>query len=223
MLSSTVTPAPARAPIVSTTLAALVLSSPVVGSSRKRMPGLVRSSVPMLTRRFSPPLRPRTNSSPMRESATLPSPSREIICDTRLKRSSRWVSCGRRSLAWNHMCSRTVAVPGSTSSWDTYPARCRMARRSTTNPSTRTSALSFAPGPGRSRRARASRSVVFPAPLGPRTESTPPSPWESPATPLIPFRMRFTRPLMLSTWKCTLCHVNRKALLPARLSGRGEG
>ena len=61
MLSTTVTPWSPSAARMSTTLAALVLSKPVVGSSRNMMAGDVRSAVAMDTRRFSPPLSPRVN------------------------------------------------------------------------------------------------------------------------------------------------------------------
>ena len=69
MLITTVTPTLPSAARMSTTLAALELSRPVVGSSRNMIPGLVRSSAAMETRRFSPPLSPRVNSSPMNECA----------------------------------------------------------------------------------------------------------------------------------------------------------
>ena len=65
---------------MSTTFAAFVLSSPVVGSSRNINPGDVRSSVAMDTRRFSPPLNPRVNASPMNECAMPSIPRSRIVC-----------------------------------------------------------------------------------------------------------------------------------------------
>ena len=53
-----------------TMAAALVLSSPVVGSSRKRMRGRCSSSLATPTLFFSPPEMPRVYSSPMKLSAT---------------------------------------------------------------------------------------------------------------------------------------------------------
>ncbi len=55
-------------------------AAPVVGSSRKRTPGEVRSSAAMETRRFSPPDSPRVNASPMKLCATRPSPSCSMTC-----------------------------------------------------------------------------------------------------------------------------------------------
>ena len=59
MLNNTVVPMAPRPDSMSTTLAAFVLSRPVVGSSRNMMPGLINNSVAILTRRFSPPDNPR--------------------------------------------------------------------------------------------------------------------------------------------------------------------
>mmetsp|Transcript_2861 Transcript_2861/g.11015 ORF Transcript_2861/g.11015 Transcript_2861/m.11015 type:complete len:85 (-) Transcript_2861:1846-2100(-) len=82
MLSNTVVPIAPRPDRISTTLAAFVLSSPVVGSSRNIMPGLIKSSVAMLTRRFSPPDKPRWNWSPMNESASFSMPRICIVEST---------------------------------------------------------------------------------------------------------------------------------------------
>jgi len=46
------------------TVFAVLASSPVVGSSRNKMPGDVISSMPMLTRLRSPPDTPRMNAVP---------------------------------------------------------------------------------------------------------------------------------------------------------------
>ena len=80
MLSTTVTPMDPKPLRMSTTFAAFVLSNPVVGSSKNMIPGLVSSSVAMDTRRFSPPLSPRVNSSPMNECAILEMPRSCIVC-----------------------------------------------------------------------------------------------------------------------------------------------
>ena len=138
MLSSTVTPVRDNPLRMSTTFAAFVLSNPVVGSSKNMIPGLVSSSVAMDTRRFSPPLSPRVNSSPMRLVATLTKPSSRIQPTTVRYISSRVVSRGRRNMALNMRCSHTVDVPGSTSVCWTYPLACRTDRELAMMPSSRT-------------------------------------------------------------------------------------
>jgi len=178
MLSTTVTPPSPSAARMSTTLAALVLSSPVVGSSRNMMAGDVSSSVAMETRRFSPPLSPRVHSSPTKACATPSTPSDRMVLDTilrirALKSSAPRVDVDRfppsrfiRSVAWNVRCSQTVDVPGNTSSCGTYPARPRIAAASATTPLTRIvpPTTRFAEG----RPARMSSKVDLPAPEGPR-------------------------------------------------------
>ena len=161
-------PSPLR---MSTTFAALVLSSPVVGSSRNMIPGLVSSSVAMETLRFSPPLSPRVNSSPMRLSATFTSPNSRIHPATTLYISLLAVSGGNRSAALNIRCSHTVDVPGSTSVCCTYPLACRTSRADTTSPSSLT--VPCATCPRGVRPARKSSSVDLPAPDGPRIAKSP--------------------------------------------------
>lgn len=51
----------------STTDSAVELSRPLVGSSKNTTAGWCTMSTPMLTRRFSPPLKPRFKSSPAEE------------------------------------------------------------------------------------------------------------------------------------------------------------
>mmetsp|Transcript_25122 Transcript_25122/g.62873 ORF Transcript_25122/g.62873 Transcript_25122/m.62873 type:complete len:301 (-) Transcript_25122:2148-3050(-) len=166
MLNTTVTsmlPSPER---MSTTLAALVLSSPVVGSSRNMIPGLVSSSVAMLTRRFSPPLSPRVNWSPMNECAIRSIPRSSIVCQITALSWASGTSPGSRSAPWNNRCSHTVEVPGSTSSWGTYPLTPRISLDVISLPLTRSSPLILCPTEGRP--ANTSSSVVLPAPEGPR-------------------------------------------------------
>ena len=164
MLSSTVTPARDNPLRMSTTFAALVLSSPVVGSSRNMIPGLVSSSVAMETLRFSPPLSPRVNSSPMRLSATFTRPNSRIHPATTLYASLLAVSGGNRSAALNIRCSHTVDVPGSTSVCCTYPLACRTSRADTASPSSLTVPCATCPrGVGR-RESRAAS--TFPRPTG---------------------------------------------------------
>mmetsp|Transcript_4169 Transcript_4169/g.18732 ORF Transcript_4169/g.18732 Transcript_4169/m.18732 type:complete len:301 (-) Transcript_4169:1429-2331(-) len=171
MLSSTVTPARDNPLRMSTTFAALVLSSPVVGSSRNMIPGLVSSSVAMETLRFSPPLSPRVNSSPIRLSATFTRPNSRIHPATTLYASLLAVSGGNRSAALNIRCSHTVDVPGSTSVCCTYPLACRTSRADTASPSSLT--VPCATCPRGVRPARKSSSVDFPAPDGPRIAKSP--------------------------------------------------
>ena len=68
ILITTVVPFEATRDMIRTTLMALLLSRPVVGSSRNSNAGQASNSDAMETRRFSPPEIPRTNSSPMTES-----------------------------------------------------------------------------------------------------------------------------------------------------------
>mmetsp|Transcript_5561 Transcript_5561/g.18689 ORF Transcript_5561/g.18689 Transcript_5561/m.18689 type:complete len:275 (+) Transcript_5561:1428-2252(+) len=151
---------------MSTTFAAFVLSKPVVGSSKNMMPGLIKSSVAMLTRRFSPPDKPRWNWSPMNESASFSIPRICIVAHTRLRMVFELVLAGKRSLAWNSKCSCTVAVPGNTSSCVTYPLKRRICEDTIGWPFTRISPRIECVLVARP--ASISKSVVFPAPDGPR-------------------------------------------------------
>lgn len=64
------------------TFNALVLSNPVVGSSKNKRFGLWINSIPMFTLFFSPPEIPLVNSSPIFVSAQLSKPRREIKSST---------------------------------------------------------------------------------------------------------------------------------------------
>jgi len=167
-------------------MAAFVLSSPVVGSSRNTSPGVCRSSMPMLTRLFSPPEIPLLNASPMKACATLPSPSCSTTSRARCCCSCAPVPRGILRAAWNSMYSHTVEVPGSTSSCVTYPESRRRAEGPALRPLSSTSPATV---PAMERPARMSRSVVFPAPEGPRM-AVRPSDW--PALPEIPERSFFS-------------------------------
>ena len=187
--------------MMSTTLAAFVLSRPVVGSSRNMRPGHMSSSTPMLTRRFSPPDSPLTNSSPIMVSTTFRSPSWETTSHTRAFFSSRDVCRDMRSTAWNKRCSQTVGVPGRTTSCATYPERRRTCPAEAGDPS-----MQMVPSraPLRIRPARRSRRVVFPAPEGPIRPSR--GTWEVAVIP--------TKPVMF--WMMTFLlavHAVRPKLL----------
>mmetsp|Transcript_8362 Transcript_8362/g.30571 ORF Transcript_8362/g.30571 Transcript_8362/m.30571 type:complete len:341 (+) Transcript_8362:934-1956(+) len=97
--SRIVTPSAPRPARMSTTFAALVASRPVVGSSRNITPGLVRSSVATLTLRFSPPLSPRVNASPMCACASFVIPRSRIVCHTTLRRRLRSTEPGSLNAA----------------------------------------------------------------------------------------------------------------------------
>mmetsp|Transcript_7039 Transcript_7039/g.17459 ORF Transcript_7039/g.17459 Transcript_7039/m.17459 type:complete len:253 (+) Transcript_7039:1371-2129(+) len=163
---TTVTPAAAAPAMMSTTRAALVESSPVVGSSSSSTPGRVSSSTPMDTRRFSPPLSPRTNASPMNACATRDRPSCSATTRTRSWMVSRGVPWGMRRDAWKVRYSHTVEVPGRMASCCTYP----VARLSSSGPTSAPSSLTSPPTPlmPSLRPDRMSSSVVLPAPEGPR-------------------------------------------------------
>lgn len=80
-------------------LNALNASRPEVGSSRKRIDGLVTSSIPTDTRLRSPPLIPRTSSSPILLFLHASSPSSAITVFTRFSFSATDTERGNRSLA----------------------------------------------------------------------------------------------------------------------------
>ncbi|BAS90183.1 Os04g0528400 [Oryza sativa Japonica Group] len=96
------------------------LSRPLVGSSRKRRRGRMRSSRAMLTRRFSPPLTPRRCQLPMTVSAQSWRPISTMVPSTRARLSSRGILSGSRSIAEYPIVSRTVSVPIKLSSCVTY-------------------------------------------------------------------------------------------------------
>ena len=183
MLSTTATPLSASAARMPTTLAALELSSPEVGSSRYSTAGCVSSSAAMLSRRFSPPDSPRWNWSPTRLPASCAIPSAARMLATRTCPSSRATLRGSRRAAWNAMYSITVEVPGNTSSCGTYPDSERSSRGSAARPFTSTTPRTSHCEPGRP--AKMSSSVVLPAPEGPRMAAIP-LPVESPSEPARP-------------------------------------
>lgn len=71
------------------------LSSPLVGSSRRRILGFVTKAEPIVTRRFCPPEMPRCTALPMRLFATSIRPSSDIVVSTR-SRISCWDSGGSK-------------------------------------------------------------------------------------------------------------------------------
>lgn len=95
---------------------------PDVGSSRKRMAGLERSSVATATRFRSPPETPRMRElePPMSASAQPCSPTSRRISSTFSRLWCASVLCGMRTMAWKVRCSRTVSVGKKRSSWYTY-------------------------------------------------------------------------------------------------------
>mmetsp|Transcript_3675 Transcript_3675/g.11315 ORF Transcript_3675/g.11315 Transcript_3675/m.11315 type:complete len:258 (+) Transcript_3675:2725-3498(+) len=133
------------------------------------MPGDMRSSVAIETRRFSPPDRPRENWSPIKESASFSMPKSRMVWPTRRRRAFVDVPLGIRSVAWNNKCSQTVLVPGKTSSWVTYPLISRLAVLVVSTPLIRMSppivkffrCSALLP-------AKISNNVDFPAPDGPK-------------------------------------------------------
>jgi len=95
----------------------VVLSWPVVGSSKKSTAGSESSSIATDTRRFSPPEIPRTNALPTMVCCWRTSLSRCSTVATRLARVA--ADPGTRSLAWNSRHSFTDSKPGKMSSWTT--------------------------------------------------------------------------------------------------------
>mmetsp|Transcript_11590 Transcript_11590/g.35861 ORF Transcript_11590/g.35861 Transcript_11590/m.35861 type:complete len:218 (+) Transcript_11590:1136-1789(+) len=170
MLSTHVTPPLPSAHRMSSTRRLLLESSPDVGSSRNSSPGWLSSSTAMLTRRRSPPDRPRCSTLPIVLRAMRCSPSRERIAHTRRSRCALSTQRGKRSAAWNSKYSSTVDVAGSTSCCGTYPDTERSAAGPARQPLTRTSPPTALP---QSRPDRMSSSVVLPAPEGPSTAQTP--------------------------------------------------
>ena len=74
-------------------------SRPLVGSSRKRMLGLVMSSTPMAVRLRSPPLIPRRSTLPIRVSLHSWRPSSRMTSSARWIFSARLMVLGRRRRA----------------------------------------------------------------------------------------------------------------------------
>ncbi|KAH0454321.1 hypothetical protein IEQ34_016245 [Dendrobium chrysotoxum] len=93
-----------------TTINALVESRPEVGSSRNRTMGSWMISMPILTRRRSPPDTPRWPSSPIMVLAARRRPSWSIRACTRLCFLDLERVRGRRNSAENMRVSSTVSI-----------------------------------------------------------------------------------------------------------------
>lgn len=87
------------------------LSRPLVGSSRKSIRGRVRISSPILTRRLSPPLRPRRCQLPMGVSAQSWRPISTMVLSTMAFTADRDRVPESRMFAEKFTVSRTVSVP----------------------------------------------------------------------------------------------------------------
>ena len=98
----------------------IYLSNPLVGSSRNSNRGLMRISSAMLTRRFSPPLRPRKCQLPTGVSAQSCNPISKIALSIMVSFSSLNIAVGNRRYAEYVMVSLTVSVPVNVSSCVTY-------------------------------------------------------------------------------------------------------
>mmetsp|Transcript_8129 Transcript_8129/g.14976 ORF Transcript_8129/g.14976 Transcript_8129/m.14976 type:complete len:242 (-) Transcript_8129:1371-2096(-) len=131
-------PVSARARVALITSYAADESKPFVGLSASKRDRPTTSSTPSETRRFSPPLIPRTIASPTIVSATWDRPSRERTTSTRSRRSFSGRLAGARRLKLNSNVSRTVNVGRLTSSFGIY-ARMRCNFASGGYPSTKTS------------------------------------------------------------------------------------
>jgi hypothetical protein len=92
----------------STTVNAVMLSKPLVGSSRNITEGSWMMSTAMLTRRFSPPERPRFMSLPTMVSATWSMPSSRMVSCTMACFSAHVLS-GMRNRAAYKSVSFTVS------------------------------------------------------------------------------------------------------------------
>mmetsp|Transcript_17604 Transcript_17604/g.36015 ORF Transcript_17604/g.36015 Transcript_17604/m.36015 type:complete len:120 (+) Transcript_17604:2644-3003(+) len=115
MLRTMIMPCSPRDANTSTIVAALVLSRPVVGSSKNKIRGLCSSSLATLTRFFSPPEIPRVYSSPMKLRTTFISPSCCTMSLTRDFLAAGEHVGGSLRLAWKSRYSQTVDVPGKMS------------------------------------------------------------------------------------------------------------
>eukprot|EP00958_Prasinococcus_capsulatus_P019599 scaffold2437_cov395-Prasinococcus_capsulatus_cf.AAC.10 len=171
--------------MTASTRRALQLSRPESGSSSRSTLGRVRHSAARASRRFSPPERPLTRSSPTLAWTTSSSWNARMRRWTSERRRA-WGCSGRRSRAQNIRCSSTVDVDGSTTSWDTKPTICWSCSFLTTSaltsirPETRLSNRNDLP-------ARICRRVLFPAPDGPSNATGDPIPGLAPkgSEPLI--------------------------------------
>ena len=165
--ASTVRPELARRRRVSITACAWKESRPLVGSSMKMIGGLLISSIPMVTRRRSPPDSPLTLAEPTKVSAHLTRLSSAIVDCTRASLSAGELLSGRRSLAVNMNVSRTVESAKSASCCSTYAESCAMSCSLRSCPLTRSLPKSFAFFICGTRHASTLSSDVLPEPLGP--------------------------------------------------------
>mmetsp|Transcript_1196 Transcript_1196/g.2868 ORF Transcript_1196/g.2868 Transcript_1196/m.2868 type:complete len:237 (-) Transcript_1196:485-1195(-) len=165
MVATTVLPAWPRLLSVCTTLNAVYVSNPLVGSSRNRMLGSVISSMAIAVRFLSPPeIPPRSPALPITVSAHRVRCKILITSTTRALFSCSLIAVGRRSFALMKMTSRTVIVASITSSWKTNTEILRITSDPTLAPLTRMYPLRLPPAASP---ATAFSSVVLPAPDAP--------------------------------------------------------
>ena len=152
-------------------------SSPLVGSSRNRILGLVMSWLATPTRRFWPPLIPLRIGVPMSVSAWSRSPKESSSPSMRAMRSflgSELVLARREAKC---SVSRTVRAPIKASSCSTKRLISRKAARDGLLPLTRTAPSTLCAPVGRE--ASTLRRVVLPQPEGPMRAHISPSPRRS--------------------------------------------
>mmetsp|Transcript_4795 Transcript_4795/g.9508 ORF Transcript_4795/g.9508 Transcript_4795/m.9508 type:complete len:274 (-) Transcript_4795:450-1271(-) len=165
IVATTVRPAAARLLSVWTTLKAVNVSRPEVGSSRNRMEGSVMSSIAIAVLFLSPPeIPPRSPGFPMTVSAHRCRCRILMTFSTRDIFSSIDMAVGRRSLADMKMTSRTVIVANTTSSWKTKTEIFLITSDPTLAPFTRIYPDKLPPAASP---ATALRRVVLPAPEAP--------------------------------------------------------
>lgn len=171
IVASTVTPLCASARMTSTTSHDVRESSPLVGSSRNSTRGRVTSATPMLHRFACPPEILRRSASPTTTSSQLRSFKSSIRRSTYAERFAGSSRGSAFSSAWYLSVSLTVSTPRRASNCSTYAA----------TDSSRGLDASDAPKntepettPAVLRPETTSRSVVFPAPLGPMSAETSP-------------------------------------------------
>mmetsp|Transcript_1979 Transcript_1979/g.4533 ORF Transcript_1979/g.4533 Transcript_1979/m.4533 type:complete len:201 (+) Transcript_1979:1428-2030(+) len=121
MLRTTIRPCRARLARVSTTLRAMLLSKPEVGSSKRITEGAVSSSIAIDSRLRSPPESPRFSESPTRVFRTSERPRSSSTCETRDRSSVSDIASDNRRRAAISSVSHTVRVATKQSSWRTYP------------------------------------------------------------------------------------------------------
>mmetsp|Transcript_342 Transcript_342/g.983 ORF Transcript_342/g.983 Transcript_342/m.983 type:complete len:223 (-) Transcript_342:62-730(-) len=172
-------PPVARPRSVATSCSAVVLSSPLVGSSSRSTDGLMRSSCPTETRLRSPPDTPRWKYPPMRVLRHLERPSAFKTVVTRSVCSAMLMVRGSRRRAAKYSVSHTVSASYSRSSCKTNPT-CRLARLVMGLPLYKTCPLTstvFGTRPP-----MMDSSDVFPDPLGPMSARSSPG-RQHPLTP----------------------------------------